>query len=82
MPSRCSRPNQSSRNWANTSRPARGELGIYLVSDGGPKPYRFRVRSPIFYNISALPKMLPGWKLQDALVIFGGIDTSMGEIDR
>jgi NADH-quinone oxidoreductase subunit D len=60
----------------------RGELGIYLVSDGGPKPYRFRVRSPIFYNIAALPKMLPGWKLQDALVIFGGIDTSMGEIDR
>jgi NADH-quinone oxidoreductase subunit D len=60
----------------------RGELGIYLVSDGSPKPYRFRVRSPIFYNISALPKMLPGWKLQDALVIFGGIDTSMGEIDR
>lgn len=60
----------------------RGELGMYIVSDGSTKPYRFRVRSPIFYNFSAIPHMLPGWKLQDALVIFGGIDTSMGEIDR
>jgi NADH-quinone oxidoreductase subunit D len=60
----------------------RGELGFLLASDGTTKPYRFRVRSPIFYNLSAMPHMLPGNLLADMLVIFGGIDTSMGEIDR
>jgi NADH-quinone oxidoreductase subunit D len=60
----------------------RGELGILLASDGTTKPLRFRVRSPIFYNLSAMPHMLPGHLLADMLVIFGGIDTSMGEIDR
>lgn len=60
----------------------RGEIGILLASDGTSKPLRFRVRSPIFYNLSAMPRMLPGHLLADMLVIFGGIDTSMGEIDR
>ena len=60
----------------------RGELGILLASDGTTRPLRFRVRSPIFYNLSAMPHMLPGHLLADMLVIFGGIDTSMGEIDR
>jgi NADH-quinone oxidoreductase subunit D len=60
----------------------RGELGILLASDGTGKPLRFRVRSPIFYNLSAMPHMLPDHLLADMLVIFGGIDTSMGEIDR
>jgi len=60
----------------------RGELGILVASDGTTKPYRFRVRSPIFYNLSAMVHMLPGHLLADMLVIFGGIDTSMGEIDR
>ncbi len=60
----------------------RGELGFMLASDGTTQPARFRVRSPIFYNLSAMPHMLPGSKIADMLVIFGGIDTSMGEIDR
>jgi NADH-quinone oxidoreductase subunit D len=60
----------------------RGELGILVASDGGSRPLRFRVRSPIFYNLSAMPRMLPGHLLADMIVIFGGIDTSMGEIDR
>ena len=60
----------------------RGELAFLLSSDGTTKPHRFRVRSPIFYNLSAMPHMLPGHLLADMLVIFGGIDTSMGEIDR
>ena len=60
----------------------RGELGFFIASDGTTSPARFRVRSPIFYNLSAMPRMLPGYKLADMLVIFGGIDTSMGEIDR
>jgi NADH-quinone oxidoreductase subunit D len=60
----------------------RGELGILVASDGTTKPLRFRVRSSIFYNLSAMPHMLPGHLLADMIVIFGGIDTSMGEIDR
>jgi NADH-quinone oxidoreductase subunit D len=60
----------------------RGELGILVASDGTSKPLRFRVRSSIFYNLSAMPHMLPGHLLADMIVIFGGIDTSMGEIDR
>ena len=60
----------------------RGELGVFVASDGSAKPYRYRVRSPIFYNLSAMPRLLPGHLLADMLVIFGGIDTSMGEIDR
>jgi len=60
----------------------RGEIGVLVASDGTSKPLRFRLRSPIFYNLSAMPHMLPGHLLADMLVIFGGIDTSMGEIDR
>jgi NADH-quinone oxidoreductase subunit D len=60
----------------------RGELGILVASDGTARPLRFRVRSPIFYNLSATPRMLAGHLIADMLVIFGGIDTSMGEIDR
>jgi NADH-quinone oxidoreductase subunit D len=60
----------------------RGELGVFVASDGTAKPYRYRVRSPIFYSLSAMPYLLPGHLLADMLVIFGGIDTSMGEIDR
>jgi NADH-quinone oxidoreductase subunit D len=60
----------------------RGELGVFVASDGTTKPYRYRVRSPIFYGLSAMPRLLPGHLLADMLVIFGGIDTSMGEIDR
>jgi NADH-quinone oxidoreductase subunit D len=60
----------------------RGEIGVLVASDGTTKPLRFRLRSPIFYDLSAMPHMLPGHLLADMLVIFGGIDTSMGEIDR
>lgn len=60
----------------------RGELGVFVASDGTQKPARYRVRSPIFYNLSAMPRLLPDHLLADMLVIFGGIDTSMGEIDR
>jgi NADH-quinone oxidoreductase subunit D len=60
----------------------RGELGIYIVSDGTAKPYRFRVRSPAFLNLSALPAMVHNVKFGDFLAIFGGIDNVMAEIDR
>jgi NADH-quinone oxidoreductase subunit D len=60
----------------------RGELGFYLVSDGSTMPYRLRVRSPAFVNISSLPRLAPGAKMSDFFAIFGGIDNVMAEIDR
>lgn len=61
---------------------AKGALGIYLKSDGDLQPYRAKIRSPSFINLTALPGMLRGWKLADLIVIFGSIDINMGEVDR
>ncbi|HEX76996.1 MAG TPA: NADH-quinone oxidoreductase subunit D [Dehalococcoidia bacterium] len=60
----------------------KGELGFYLVSDGSVAPYRFKIRSPSFINLTALRDMVRGWKLADAVVIFGSIDIVLGEVDR
>ncbi|MDO8750053.1 MAG: NADH-quinone oxidoreductase subunit D [Dehalococcoidia bacterium] len=60
----------------------KGELGFYLVSDGGIAPYRFKIRSPSFINLTVLRDMLVGWKLADMIVTFGSIDINMGEVDR
>ena len=60
----------------------RGELGFYLVSDHSATPYRFHVRAPTLINLTALRDMIIGWKVADAIVIFGSIDICMGEVDR
>ena len=60
----------------------KGELGFYLVSDGGVSPYRAKIRSPSFINLTVLRDMLVGWKMADLIVIFGSIDINMGEVDR
>ena len=60
----------------------RGELGFYLVSDGSPAPYRFKVRAPSFINLTALRGMVLGGTLADAIVTTGSIDIVMGEVDR
>jgi NADH-quinone oxidoreductase subunit D len=60
----------------------RGELGFYIVSDGGPAPYRFHVRAPSLINLSALPKMTVGSTIADAIVILGSVDIVVGEVDR
>ncbi|MCJ7763620.1 MAG: NADH-quinone oxidoreductase subunit D [Dehalococcoidales bacterium] len=60
----------------------KGELGYYLVSDGSEKPYRFHIRAPSLINLTALREMIIGWKLADAIVIFGSIDICLGEVDR
>ena len=60
----------------------KGELGFYLVSDGGISPYRCKIRAPSFINITPLRDMLVGWKMGDLIVIFGSIDIVMGEVDR
>jgi len=60
----------------------KGELGFYLVSDGSTKPYRFKIRAPAFLNLTVIRNLFIGWKLADAMVMFGSIDVCMGEVDR
>ena len=60
----------------------RGEIGVYLVSDGSDKPYRVKVRPPSFCNLSALKEMVTGAWVADAAVILGSLDIVLGEVDR
>ncbi len=60
----------------------KGELGFYLVSDNSIAPYRCHIRPPSLLNLTALREMMIGWKIQDAIIIFGSIDITMGEVDR
>ena len=61
---------------------SKGELGMYVVSDGGSKPVRWRVRGPSFINLSALPKLVEGHLLADVIMINASLDIVLGEIDR
>ena len=60
----------------------KGELGFYLISDGGANPYRYRVRPPSFIHLTVLEEMCLGQSLADAIVTLGSIDIVMGEVDR
>lgn len=60
----------------------RGEYGIYLVSTGGTQPYRLRIRSSCFCNLSALKHMTVGHYVADAVTILGSIDIVLCEVDR
>ena len=60
----------------------RGEIGVYLVSDGSDKPYRLKVRPPSFCNLSAIRLLLKGVWVADAVVILGSLDIVLGEVDR
>jgi NADH-quinone oxidoreductase subunit D len=60
----------------------KGELGYYIVSDGSPLPYRFRIRAPDFVNLSVLPYMANGSMLADVVALIGTIDIVLGSVDR
>jgi len=60
----------------------KGEIGFYLVSDGGPNPYRYRVRAPSFVNLTVLEDMCLGHTIADSVVILGSVDIVLGEVDR
>lgn len=61
---------------------ARGELGMYLVSDGSNRPYRLRVRSPSFPHVGILQTVLPGHILSDVIVAIASVDPILGDVDR
>ena len=60
----------------------RGDLGVFLVSDGTDKPYRVKVRPPSFCNLVALREMIRGSYIADAVVVLGSLDIVLGEVDR
>jgi NADH-quinone oxidoreductase subunit D len=60
----------------------KGELGFYLISDGGANPYRYRVRPPSLINLTILEDMCLGRNVADIIVILGSVDIVLGEVDR
>jgi NADH-quinone oxidoreductase subunit D len=60
----------------------RGEIGCYIASDGSPTPYRMHVRAPSFVNVQALPHMMRGGMVADAVAVISSIDPVLGEVDR
>src|SRR5512139_391955 len=60
----------------------KGELGFYIHSRGGGTPYRLKIRSPSFVNLSILSHLLPGHMMSDTVSILGSFDFVMGECDR
>lgn len=60
----------------------RGELGVYLESDGGPKPYRVHWRTPSFTNMQILPVLSKGHLVADLVLLIGTVDIVLGDVDR
>ncbi len=60
----------------------RGELGVYIVSDGSSTPYRMHVRAPSFVNLQTLPHLMENGLLADAVAVISSVDPIMGEVDR
>ncbi|MEW6160264.1 MAG: NADH-quinone oxidoreductase subunit D [Verrucomicrobiota bacterium] len=60
----------------------KGELGFFVISDGSPNPYRYRVRPPSLINLTILEDMCLGHTVADVVVILGSVDIVLGEVDR
>src|SRR6185503_8937693 len=60
----------------------KGELGFYLISDGSPNPYRYRVRPPSLINLTVLEDLCLGQLVADVVIILGSVDIVLGEVDR
>ena len=60
----------------------RGELGCYVASDGGTRPYRVHFRDPSFNNLQAMPAMAEGGMVSDLITVVASIDPVMGGVDR
>jgi NADH-quinone oxidoreductase subunit D len=61
---------------------SKGELGVYIISDGGEYPWRAKLRGPSFVNLQVVPELLRGHKMGDVVAIIGSVDLVLGEVDR
>ncbi|GCE05460.1 NADH-quinone oxidoreductase subunit D [Dictyobacter aurantiacus] len=61
---------------------SKGELGVYLISDGSEYPWRAKLRGPSFVNLQIVPELMRGHKMSDAIAILGSTDIVLGEVDR
>ncbi len=61
---------------------SKGELGVYLNSDGSEYPWRVKLRGPSFVNLQVLPELLHGYKMSDVIAVLGSLDFVVGEVDR
>jgi len=60
----------------------KGELGFYIISEGGASPHRMKIRSPSFVNLQALPRICEGLLISDVVAVIASLDPVMGEVDR
>ena len=60
----------------------RGLYSVYAISDGGPNPYRFRMRDPSFVSLQAIPKLMPGRLIADTMAVMSSFDPVMGGVDK
>ncbi len=60
----------------------RGLYSVYAISDGGPTPYRFRMRDPSFVSLQAIPKLMPGHLIADTMAVMASFDPVMGGVDK
>jgi NADH-quinone oxidoreductase subunit D len=60
----------------------RGLYSVYAISDGGPNPYRFRMRDPSFISLQAMPVLMPGRLIADTMAIMASLDPIMGGVDK
>ena len=60
----------------------RGLYSVYAISDGGPNPYRFRMRDPSFISLQAMPKLMPGRLVADTMAVMASFDPVMGGVDK
>jgi NADH-quinone oxidoreductase subunit D len=60
----------------------RGLYSVYAISDGGPNPYRFRMRDPSFISLQAMPKLMPGHLIADTMAVMASLDPVMGGVDK
>jgi NADH-quinone oxidoreductase subunit D len=60
----------------------RGELGMYVASANEHRPYRVKIRDPSFVNLQAVPKMVEGGLIADAIAVIASLDPVMGGVDR
>jgi NADH-quinone oxidoreductase subunit D len=61
---------------------SKGELGVYLISDGSEYPWRAKLRGPSFVNLQILPELVRGYKISDVIAVLGSLDFVVGEVDR